>query len=358
MHNSNPEFITGYPFNISNIPVELKNEISYTIQKDDGHYLLVDKVRTWCNQNNKRADDVMLLLSWSLFKSVHEGVHIDNLYEDATEAKDLFRDYILNNATAKTKAHTDFGHQLDKLIVSVKKHNKTIDDELETASESVAENDPMEQKLYTFILFSYAENSKIYDWEIWKQCVPIIDSLLKYTDYQPSISSKQGGSGKKGYLPFGRMIWSEKNNKKWTSKYRTAPDKVSKWHIYDTEIWAPSRNKCLGGKWMVPDFFIKIVNDDNLHKNGAPFNNSMVISIKEEVYAQMPPESVKLAFEKLYTITSGIQSGTAKIKWMHRANSSVVYYKSCLMDLNPYAFLSDRFGLDLDAELADWETHQ
>ena len=357
MHNSNPEFITGYPFNISNIPDELKNEISSTIRKDDGYYLLVDKVRTWCNQNNKRADDVMLLLSWSLFKSVHEGVHIDDLYEDVVEAKDLLTQYFVKNEGVRTKSFANFEVELHKLMIRTKRHNETIDDALAKSGNSIPEHDPMEQKFHTFLLFSYAKNSKIYDWEIWEKCVPIINSLLKYTDHQASILTNQIDAKVKGYLPFGRMIWSEKNNKKWTSKYRTAPDKVSKWHIYDTEIWAPSRNKCLGGKWMVPDFFIKIVNDDNLYKNGAPFNNSMVISIKEEVYAQMPPESVKLAFEKLYTITSGIQSGTAKIKWMHRANSSVVYYKSCLMDLNPCAFLSDRFGLDLDAELADWETH-
>jgi len=76
--------------------------------------------------------------------------------------------------------------------------------------------------------------------------------------------AKQYASYNKGGLQFGRMIWNEKNNEKWTTKYANEKN----WTFFDTEIAFPTRSNCAknGGN---PDLFISVSNE-NLTGNKKP----------------------------------------------------------------------------------------
>jgi hypothetical protein len=59
-----------------------------------------------------------------------------------------------------------------------------------------------------------------------------------------SIRTSQSLPSTSNWLPFGRMVWNEKNNVKWTSKYKQGEDKIDQLEFFDTEFWMPSWSLC------------------------------------------------------------------------------------------------------------------
>jgi hypothetical protein len=79
--------------------------------------------------------------------------------------------------------------------------------------------------------------------------MPSLDKLLALTKEKAFIKTSHSFEFENKWLGFGRMIWSEENNKKWTTKFRT-PENESRLKFFDTEVWSPDwheveRSACL-----------------------------------------------------------------------------------------------------------------
>jgi hypothetical protein len=76
----------------------------------------------------------------------------------------------------------------------------------------------------------------LWTWESWSKIMPPLTAVISGIEAEAVIRPRQAGDHD-NWLPFGRLLWNEKNNRTWTSKY-LAEGKAS---FAATEIWAPSR---------------------------------------------------------------------------------------------------------------------
>ena len=80
----------------------------------------------------------------------------------------------------------------------------------------------------------------LYTYENWSRIVPPLTAVISGIQAEAVIRPRQAG-GHDNWLSFGRLPWSEKNNRTWTTKYLTDPSMAGKVTFMATEIWAPSR---------------------------------------------------------------------------------------------------------------------
>ena len=114
---------------------------------------------------------------------------------------------------------------------------------------------------YRLWVINTDKDAFLYKWDNWKQLMPSIDKLLGLTREKAFIRTNQSFEFENKWLGFGRMIWDEENNLKWTTKYRTA-DNESRLRFYGTEIWAPDWNE-FAKSGVPPDIFVKLYNIPN-----------------------------------------------------------------------------------------------
>lgn len=88
--------------------------------------------------------------------------------------------------------------------------------------------------------------------------MPSIDRLVALTKEKAFIKTLQSFEFENRWLGFGRMIWSEESNRKWTTKYRT-PEDESRLQFFATEIWAPDWTE-FSRSHVPPDIYIKLYN--------------------------------------------------------------------------------------------------
>lgn len=117
---------------------------------------------------------------------------------------------------------------------------------------------------YRLWVINTSKEALLYKWDNWKPLIPSIDKLLKLTKEKSFIRTSQSFEFENKWLGFGRMIWDEENNKKWTTKYRTTEEE-SRLQFYGTEIWAPDWNRFYDSG-MPPDIFIKLYNNPKSQK--------------------------------------------------------------------------------------------
>ena len=121
---------------------------------------------------------------------------------------------------------------------------------------------------YSYYLFGLSKGKPIWNWENWKKCIPILQPIIDLSSETPFIKTEQSIpvtygknnqniSYNKGVLRFGRMIWNDKNNEKWTTKYSNE----KKWVFFNTEISFPTRSKC-AKNGINPELFITIHNQN------------------------------------------------------------------------------------------------
>ena len=142
------------------------------------------------------------------------------------------------------------------------------------------------EKYYSYYLFGLSVNKPIWDWENWKKCIPLLQPIIGLSPETPFIKSEQSipityakddqfVSYNKGALRFGRMIWNEKSNEKWTTKYVNEKG----WTFFDTEIAFPTRSYC-HKNGANPLIFITVENQ-NLTKSDNPYiDQAVTIHIK------------------------------------------------------------------------------
>jgi hypothetical protein len=82
-----------------------------------------------------------------------------------------------------------------------------------------------------------------HDWSIWQNLMQPIGAVLDHAEGPTSLHSRQSEKGKSAWLPFGRMIWNDANNRKWCTRYLGEASTV----FYVTEVWAPGRKQALTG---------------------------------------------------------------------------------------------------------------
>jgi hypothetical protein len=100
----------------------------------------------------------------------------------------------------------------------------------------------------------------LYKWDNWKLLMPSLDKLLALTKEKAFIKTSQSFEFENKWLGFGRMIWSEENNKKWTTKFRT-PENESRLKFFDTEVWSPDWHE-VERSGVPPDIYFRLYNID------------------------------------------------------------------------------------------------
>lgn len=97
-----------------------------------------------------------------------------------------------------------------------------------------------EHQYHVWVILRKSNTKKIHDWEVWKSCFNILNDSIAREPDKMAIRTSQSFPSTSKWLSFGRMTWNEKNNIKWTSKYKTGEDKVKDLEFFDTEFWLPS----------------------------------------------------------------------------------------------------------------------
>ncbi len=202
-----------------------------------------------------------------------------------------------------------------------------------------------------WIILTKLTKHKLHDWENWGKCFHILDSVIKkYSDIM-SVRTSQSVPKSSRWLSFGRMTWNEKNNIKWTSKYKTGDDKKEHLEFFDTEFWSPSWTICDKEK-LSPKIFMKVSSAENGVLNGL-FTESLVIGVKKD--DQIMPDNV---IDSLYNelkaeyLISGIRPWGKTI-------SEDSWFDS-LMDFSPYQIVNKENNKYLELKsssdlLGDWK---
>jgi len=80
----------------------------------------------------------------------------------------------------------------------------------------------------------------LWAWENWSKIMPPLTAVSSGIKAEAVIRPRQAGDHD-NWLSFGRLPWTEKNNRIWTTKYLSDPTLEGKVSFVATEIWAPSR---------------------------------------------------------------------------------------------------------------------
>lgn len=146
-------------------------------------------------------------------------------------------------------------------------------------SKAKKEREYFEDEYSVHLILSKSGKHSIHDWEVWEECFNILDSKFKNSPHQINIQTRQSIQDSSKWLPFGRMIWSRKNNIKWTSKYKTGEDKKEGLQFFGTEFWGPSWTICYKER-LSPDVFI-LIDSSNWNRKKKIFDQWLIIAQKK-----------------------------------------------------------------------------
>lgn len=213
---------------------------------------------------------------------------------------------------------------------------------------------------YSYYLFGLYENKPIWDWKNWSKCISILQPIIDLSPETPFIKTEQSipvtygkenqnVSYNKGGLRFGRMVWNDNNNEKWTTKYC----KETNWTFFDTEIAFPTRSQCAknGGN---PDLFITVHNQ-NLTENEAPLvNQAISIHIGIHLIDESELNRIENSLKELYKYLNIKLSGKIKRSSSYKSELGIGYTDSFwdgtygLLDLNELDFSENykRYGIE------------
>jgi len=179
---------------------------------------------------------------------------------------------------------------------------------------------------YSYYLFGLSNGSPIWNWTNWKKCIPLLQPFIDLCSEIPLIKTSQSIPvlyGKDNQyasynkdLRFGKMVWNEKNNEKWTTKYVNEKD----WTFFDTEIAFPPRSYCHKHR-ANPELLITIHNENLTGTVNPKIDQAITIHIRADLIEQ----------EKLFDLENYIVQVGAILNWkiagkIHRETS----YKSDL----------------------------
>ncbi|MBT1686837.1 hypothetical protein [Dawidia soli] len=163
----------------------------------------------------------------------------------------------------------------------------------------------------------------LYTWENWERLLPFIDTIVNLSKRPAFIRTNQGYEQENRWLGFGRMKWSEENNRKWTTKYRDNPIPGKKLLFYDTEIWAPDWNECVSTH---PDIFIRL------------FHYGEIDLLREGITIALPRRIVKKNTSVIASALAGLQRNIpgASISTVTRFWTPWFTFKNHIQDMNTW----------------------
>jgi hypothetical protein len=145
---------------------------------------------------------------------------------------------------------------------------------------------------YRLWVINTTSQAFLYTWERWSLLLPGMDSIVKPSKDLAYIRTFQCFEPENKWLGFGRMQWSEENNRKWTAKYRSEEYSAKTWAFFNTQIWAPDWNLCYD-KGITPQLFIMVYHYPTLEK------------IREGIVIAFPK---KIAEKNAVIITSNLKN--------------------------------------------------
>lgn len=109
----------------------------------------------------------------------------------------------------------------------------------------------------------------LHRWENWSRVLPAMTALVERLPRPTNISSYQTAPGSEKALPFGRMRWSEANNRRWTTEYLEGPGAAE---FNEASFWSPSRRSSIE-QGEDPAFYARI-------QHLAGFGQSFVLALR------------------------------------------------------------------------------
>jgi len=181
-----------------------------------------------------------------------------------------------------------------------------------------------------WIILRKSKELKLHDWKVWENCFKKLNNLIISQPEKMTIRTSQSIPATSNWLSFGRMIWSEKNNIKWTSKYKKGENKVDQLEFFDAEFWCPSWTLCEKEN-KAPNIFMKVDSMENgLLKDY--FDESLLIATKgEDGISQTIVEEIANSIDAKYLIMGHRQ-------WGRTASENS--WTDSLMDFSVYHLLN------------------
>ncbi|MEZ4841911.1 MAG: hypothetical protein R2821_10505 [Flavobacteriaceae bacterium] len=173
------------------------------------------------------------------------------------------------------------------------------------AKTGIGSNKKTTEMFYSYYIFGKFSEKPIWDWKNWKKCSELLQPIIDLSPEIPFIKSSQSipvvygkenkyASYDKGSLRFGRMIWNEKNNQKWTTKYSGETN----WTFFDTEIAFPTRSNCHKKKTN-PKLFITIHNENLTETKNPIINQSLTIHIVSDLLKESDLPKLEMQIEQI-----------------------------------------------------------
>lgn len=185
----------------------------------------------------------------------------------------------------------------------------------------------VEDKYYSYYLFGKSERKPIWNYDIWKQLTPLFQPIIDALPNTPFIKTDQAiphtygknnqfVSYNKGGLRFGRMIWSEPNNKKWTTKYANE----KQWKFFSTEIAYPTRNACEKNN-INPELLITINNENLLDNDNQQSDQAVTIHINTKLVDENKMLELEKSIKKIGVILHLVIGGKMTRKVTFKENT-------------------------------------
>jgi hypothetical protein len=119
----------------------------------------------------------------------------------------------------------------------------------------------------------------LWAWDNWSTIMPPLTAVISGIEAEAVIRPRQAGDHD-NWLPFGRLPWSEKSNRIWTTRYLTDPEFEGAVSFVATEIWAPSRAISLETR-RGPQLFCV------LDRNEAADTQGFVLAVRKDVLSRV-----------------------------------------------------------------------
>lgn len=181
---------------------------------------------------------------------------------------------------------------------------------------------------YSVWVIHTAIEANLYFWKNWKEIYPEIDSLVKISNSQPYIKTFQSFEFENKWLGFGRMKWNEKNNRKWTSKYRSKEFVNRNLRFFSTEIWTPDWNYCYKTD-NSPEVYVNL-----FHLDFKNLKEGLIIAIPHQI-AKKNINEIDLTIRSILTKIPQANLSKTERPWTPNRK-----FQNRIEDMNPHEILT------------------
>ncbi len=120
-------------------------------------------------------------------------------------------------------------------------------------------------------------------WLEWQVITKLLQPIIDKCRSKPLLRSGQRLSGDKQWIKFGKLVWSDKHNAKWTHCSPETEEISKQWDFYFTELSVPSlQESSREGK--PPDFFFTVTNEAFLRSSKpVGFNPKFLFALASDI---------------------------------------------------------------------------